>query len=162
MNDEMAVAGADQVSNADLEKFAYVASHDLQEPLRNVAGCLQLLEQKCSNKLDSEANQYIQYAVEGAVRMKGLIQDLLAYSRIGTRGKPPELINCEEVLGRTIINLASAISESGAVITHDPLPTILADDTQLLQVLQNLTANAIKFRRDEPPQIHVSAVKCKH
>jgi len=146
-------------SNADLEKFAYVASHDLQEPLRNVAGCLQLLEQKYGNQLDADADQYIGYAIEGAVRMKELVQDLLAYSRIGTRGKPPELVDCEEALGQTIRNLGSAISEAGAVITHGPLPTVLADDTQLLQVFQNLIQNAIKFRRDEPPHVHVSAVK---
>jgi signal transduction histidine kinase len=146
-------------SNADLEKFAYVASHDLQEPLRNVAGCLQLLEQKYKNNLDAQADQYIGYAIEGAVRMKALVQDLLAYSRIGTRGRPVEQVDCQQILSRTIANLRPAIADAGAVIAHDPLPTVLADDTQLLQVFQNLIQNAIKFRQDEPPQVHVSAVK---
>ena len=149
-------------SNEDLQQFAYVASHDLQEPLRNVASCLQLLEKKYKNNLDAKADQYIHYAVESSVRMKALIQDLLAYSRIGTKGKPPEQTDCEQLLDQTVKNLRSAITEAGAVITHDPLPTIPADDTQLLQVFQNLIGNAIKFRRDEPPQIHVSAVKNKN
>jgi PAS domain S-box-containing protein len=148
-------------SNADLQQFAYVASHDLQEPLRNVASCVQMLEKKYNNKLDADADQYIRYAVEGAARMKVLIQELLAYSRVGTRGKRPEPADCEQVLARTLNNLKPAISEAGAVITHDQLPTILADDTQLLQVFQNLIGNAIKFRRDEPPQIHLSAIKNK-
>jgi light-regulated signal transduction histidine kinase (bacteriophytochrome) len=148
-------------SNKDLQQFAYVASHDLQEPLRNVASSLQMLKKKYNNKLDAEADQYIYYAVEGATRMKSLIQDLLAYSRVGTRGKRPESADCEQVLARTLNNLKPAISESGAIITHDQLPAVLADDTQLLQVFQNLIGNAIKFRRDEPPQIHVSAVKNK-
>ena len=146
-------------SNEDLRQFAYVASHDLQEPLRNVTSCLQLLEKKYKNKLDTEATQYIDYAVEGAVRMKALIQDLLAYSRVGTKGKAPEPTDTQQILAAAVKNLKSAITETGAVISHDPLPTIPVDDTQLLQVFQNLIGNAIKFRRDEPPQIHVSAVK---
>jgi PAS domain S-box-containing protein len=149
-------------SNEDLQQFAYVASHDLQEPLRNVASCLQLLEQKYKNKLDAQADQYIYYAVDSAVRMKALIQDLLTYSRIATKGKSPESINCERILDQTVKNLRSLVSETGAVITHDSLPTVLADDTQLLQVFQNLIQNAIKFRKDEPPKIHVSAVKNKN
>ncbi|MGO9118679.1 MAG: sensor histidine kinase [Desulfomonilaceae bacterium] len=148
-------------SNEDLQQFAYVASHDLQEPLRNVANCLQMLEQDYKNKLDATADQYIHYAVESSVRMKDLINDLLAYSRVATKGKPPRQIDCEKILERALINLNSAITEAGAVITHDALPTTSADDTQLLQVFQNLIGNAIKFRRDEPPQIHVSAVKDK-
>ncbi|HMK35761.1 MAG TPA: PAS domain S-box protein [Desulfomonilaceae bacterium] len=149
-------------SNQDLEKFAYVASHDLQEPLRNVASCLQLLEKKYKNNLDADADKYIHYAVESAVRMKALILDLLVYSRVATTGKPPRRIDCEKVLDRTVENLRSSISEAGAVITHDPLPAIFGDDTQLLQVFQNLVANAIKFRGDAPPQIHVSGVKNKN
>ncbi|MEJ2719282.1 MAG: GAF domain-containing protein, partial [Deltaproteobacteria bacterium] len=143
-------------SNAELEQFAYVASHDLQEPLRNVSGCLQLLEKKYQNTLGSDADQYIRYAVDSGVRMKELIQDLLAYSRIGTRGKPPAPTNCEEILQRAQSNLESASSQAGASITHDPLPTVLGDDTQLLQVFQNLIGNSIKFRRDEPPHVHIS------
>ncbi len=148
-------------SNQDLQQFAYVASHDLQEPLRNVASCLQLLQEEYNNRIDAEADQYIHYAVEGAVRMKALIQDLLAYSRVGTKGKPLKPTDCEQILAATVENLRFAITETGAVITHDPLPTIHADDTQLLQVFQNLIGNAIKFRRDDPPCIHVSAVKNK-
>ncbi len=149
-------------SNQDLQQFAYVASHDLQEPLRNVASCLQMLQKKYSNELDAQADQYIEYAVEGAVRMKDLILDLLAYSRIGTRGKPHEPTDCEQILAEAVKNLRSAVTETRAVITHDPLPTIPADGTQLLQVFQNLIGNAIKFRRDQPPQIHVAAVKNKN
>jgi PAS domain S-box-containing protein len=146
-------------SNEDLQQFAYVASHDLQEPLRNVASCLQLLEKKYKNNLDAKADQLIHYAVESSVRMKALIQDLLAYSRVVTKGSPPQRVDCEQILDQTVKNLRSAISESGAVIIHDPLPTVLADDAQLSQVFQNLIGNGIKFRREEHPQIHVSAVK---
>jgi PAS domain S-box-containing protein len=148
-------------SNQDLQQFSYVTSHDLQEPLRNVASCLQMLEKKYKNKLDADADKLINYAVESSVRMKSLILDLLAYSRVATKGKLPERIDCEQVLDQTVTNLRSAISESGAVITRDPLPMIRADDTQMLQVFQNLLQNAIKFRRDEPPKVHVSAVKNK-
>lgn len=146
-------------SNEDLQQFAYVSSHDLQEPLRNVTSCLQLLEQKYKDKLDDDADQYIHYAVEGASRMKALILDLLAYSRIGTKGKPLQSVDCEQVLLQAVENLASAITEAAAEITHDPLPSITADDTQLLQVFQNLIGNAVKFRRDVPARIHVSAEK---
>ncbi len=151
-----------QRSNADLQQFAYVASHDLQEPLRNVASCLQMLEKGYKNKLDATADQYINYAVEGAVRMKALILDLLEYSRVATKGKPPARIDSEKVLDSTLKNLHPAIAETGAVITHDRLPTIIGDDAQLLLVFQNLIGNAIKFRRDEPPRIHVSAVRNKN
>jgi PAS domain S-box-containing protein len=148
-------------SNADLQQFAYVASHDLQEPLRNVASCLQLLEKKYKNNLDAKADQYIHYAVESSVRMKNLILDLLTYSRIGTRGNPRKQTDCEQILDQTVRNLRSAISEAGAVITRDPLPTILADNAQLMQVFQNLIGNSIKFRGEQQPHVHVSAVKNK-
>lgn len=148
-------------SNQELQQFAYVASHDLQEPLRNVASCLQLLEKKYKHNLDADADQYIRYAVESSVRMKALILDLLAYSRVATRGKPPGRTDCEQALDQTLNNLTVAISEAGAKITHDPLPTIRADYNQLLLVFQNLIQNAIKFRRDEPSRAHVSAVKNK-
>ncbi|MEJ2718216.1 MAG: ATP-binding protein, partial [Deltaproteobacteria bacterium] len=158
--EELALVNKDLVrSNRDLEQFAYVASHDLQEPLRNVAGCLQLLEKKYKNSLGSDADQYIYYAVDSAVRMKALIQDLLTYSRIGTRGKPPAPIDCEQILKRALRNLASAVADAGAAITHDPLPTVMGDDVQLLQVFQNLIGNAIKFRGGEPPRVHISARK---
>ncbi len=111
-------------SNQDLQQFAYVASHDLQEPLRNVANCLQMLEKDYKGKLEADADDYIRYAVESAVRMKALIQDLLAFSRVATKGKPPEPTDCEQILERALQNLDLAITETGALITHDPLPTI--------------------------------------
>jgi PAS domain S-box-containing protein len=148
-------------SNEDLQQFAYVASHDLQEPLRNVTSCLQMLEKKYGNKLGSDADQYIHYAVEGAVRMKDLILDLLAYSRIRTTGKTTEPTDVEQILAETLRNLKSGMTKTGAIVTHDCLPTIHADDTQLLQVFQNLIGNAIKFRREEIPRIHVSAARNK-
>ncbi len=146
-------------SNADLRQFAYMASHDLQEPLRNIANCIQMLEKDYRNKLGPDADQYIHYAVESAVRMKDLLLGLLSYSRVATRGKLLQPIDTEEILNRALKNLTSTIMESDAEVTNDYLPRIAADDTQLLQVFQNLIQNAIKFRRSEPPRIHVSAVK---
>lgn len=146
-------------SNAELEQFAYVASHDLQEPLRMVTSYLQLLERRYKNQLDSSADQFIAYAVDGARRMQILINDLLNYSRVSTRGQPFVPVDCNAILSTAIANLQIAIDESQAEITHDPLPTVVADASQLLQVLQNLIANAIKFSREEPPKIHISAVQ---
>ncbi|BAY38660.1 two-component sensor histidine kinase [Nostoc sp. NIES-2111] len=146
-------------SNSELENFAYVASHDLQEPLRMVTSYLQLLERRYKTQLDSNAEQFINYAVDGARRMQTLINDLLNYSRVTTRGQPFVTVDCGVILQRAIANLKIAIEESGAVITHDPLPTIMADPTQLTQVLQNLIVNAIKFRRDAPPKIHIGLVE---
>ncbi|AFZ23359.1 PAS domain S-box [Cylindrospermum stagnale PCC 7417] len=142
-------------SNADLEQFAYVASHDLQEPLRMVTSYLQLLERRYKNQLDANADNFIAYAVDGAHRMQTLIHDLLNYSRVSTRGQPFATVDCTTALKRAIANLQVTIEESGAVITHDPLPSVLADATQLTQVFQNLIANAIKFRQELPPQIHI-------
>lgn len=144
-------------SNKDLEQFAYVASHDLQEPLRNVASCMLMLEKKYEGKLDAEGDQFVRYAVESVTRMKDLINGLLMYSRISTKGNPFQPTDCEEVLERTMANMRQAIEQTAAVITHDPLPTVTADSTQLLQVFQNLIGNAIKFRGEGPPRIHVSA-----
>ncbi|HEY0456965.1 MAG TPA: ATP-binding protein, partial [Verrucomicrobiae bacterium] len=145
-------------SNKDLEEFAYVASHDLQEPLRMIASYTRLLERRYKDKLDQDAAEFINYAVDGATRMQVLINDLLAYSRVGTRGKPFAMTDCEEVLQRTLANLKIAIEESGASITHSPLPMVLGDATQLMQLFQNLLNNAIKFRKPgEPPQIHIGA-----
>ena len=144
-------------SNAELEQFAYVASHDLQEPLRMVSSYMQLLSRRYKGKLDSDADDFIGFAVDGAKRMQTLIQDLLVYSRVGTRGKPFKPTNCEDVLEQVLVNLEVAINESGAVVTHDSLPTVAADDTQLVQLFQNLISNAIKFRGKEPPRVHITA-----
>ncbi len=146
-------------SNEDLEQFAYVASHDLQEPLRNVASCMQLLAEGYKNKLGADADQLIHYAVDSVVRMKALINDLLVFSRVGTRGKAVEGTNCNDILQETLISLESAISDSGAVISYDPLPVASVDGTQLLQVFQNLISNSMKFRGNESPKIHISANK---
>ena len=144
-------------SNAELEQFAYVASHDLQEPLRMVASFTQLLGKRYRGKLDQDADEFIGFAVDGATRMQLLINDLLAYSRVGTRGKPFKSVDCQVILRETRDNLMKAIEESGAVITNDPLPTVAGDEVQLLQLFQNLIGNAIKFRGPEPPRIHVGA-----
>ncbi|BAY25376.1 multi-sensor signal transduction histidine kinase [Calothrix sp. NIES-2100] len=146
-------------SNGELEQFAYIASHDLQEPLRMVISYLQLLEQRYKNQLDARADEFISYAVDGAQRMQTLINDLLNYSRVSTRAQPFKLVDCNTVLARAIANLQIAIQESHAVITSDALPEVRADTTQLVQVLQNLIGNAIKFRRQEPPQIHITAIR---
>ena len=144
-------------SNAELEQFASVASHDLQEPLRMVTTYLELLRLRIGDRLDGDAVEFMDFAVDGAIRMNTLIKDLLEYSRVGSRGQPFGPVNCEEVLSWTLSNLNVAIDESGAIITHDPLPTIVADETQMIQLIQNLVANAIKFRSETPPEIHVGA-----
>jgi light-regulated signal transduction histidine kinase (bacteriophytochrome) len=144
-------------SNAELEQFAYVASHDLQEPLRMVASFTQLLGKRYRGKLDQDADEFIGFAVDGATRMQRLINDLLAYSRVGTRGRPFVLIDCNIVFRQARDNLAKAIEDSGAIIFQEHLPLIFADEVQFIQLFQNLVANAIKFRGLEPPQIQVSA-----
>lgn len=144
-------------SNAELQQFAYIASHDLQEPLRMVTSYLQLLERRYKDHLDESANDFIRYAVEGAARMKTLINDLLAYSRIETQGKSFQHVDCNEILKQAIANLKIAIEDNQAVITWDDLPEVMADNTQLIQLFQNLISNAIKFRGENPPTIHISA-----
>jgi PAS domain S-box-containing protein len=148
-------------SNKELEQFAYVASHDLQEPLRMVSSYTQLLERRYKDKLDADADEFIAYAVDGANRMQRLIQDLLVYSQVSSRGKPLTPTDCNAVLGTVRINLSVAIEENNAMVTHDELPIVMADETQLVQVFQNLIGNAIKFHSEEPPHIHVSAEKNK-
>ncbi len=144
-------------SNVDLQQFAYVASHDLQEPLRMVSSYTQLLGRRYKGRLDTEADEFIAFAVDGALRMQQLIQDLLAYSRVGTGGRSWEPVSLEAVVTTALNNLTGAIKDSGASITHDPLPTIEGDERQLGQLLQNLLSNAIKFCGKEPPRIHLSA-----
>jgi len=144
-------------SNKELEQFAYVASHDLQEPLRMIAGYTQLLQRRYKDKLDEDANQFIFYTVDGVLRMQTLINDLLTYSRLETRGKVFEPANCQAILDDVLVTLQMTIEESGAIITHGPLPTVQADRIQLFQLFQNLIGNAIKFRGDKPPLIHIEA-----
>ncbi len=144
-------------SNKELEQFAYVASHDLQEPLRMVASYLQLLQRRYRGKMGTDADEFIGFAVDGALRMKALINDLLAYSRVGTRGKALESVDCQRVLDRVLNSLQVMIQEQEAIITHDPLPTVVGDNVQLAQLFQNLIGNAIKFRGTAPPAIHIGA-----
>jgi len=144
-------------SNADLEQFAYVASHDLQEPLRMVANYTQLLAERYRGKLDDQADKYIHYAVDGATRMQTLIQDLLAYSRVGRPEIELKPTECDVIVSSAIKNLYAAVRESGAIVTFSSLPTVMANSSQLQQVFQNLIGNAIKFRGANPPQIQVAA-----
>jgi len=145
-------------SNAELEQFAYIASHDLQEPLRAVAGMVQLLQRRYAGRLDARADEFIRHAVEGAARMQTLINDLLTYSRVGSRGQPLEPTDCSTVLKNVLANLAVAISESSAVVTYEALPSVRADAGQLTQLFQNLIGNALKFRNECSPAIHIEAV----
>ena len=144
-------------SNEELEQFAYVASHDLQEPLRMVANYTQLLARHYQGQLDEEADEFIGYAVEGAKRMQVLINDLLFFSRVGTRAKVFEPVDLDEVLESTLHDLEMAIEESGARVTCDDLPVVLGDKSQIGQLLLNIIGNAIKFRGAVPPVVHVSA-----
>jgi signal transduction histidine kinase len=144
-------------SNRDLEQFAYVASHDLQEPLRMVAAYTQLLAERYRGKLDADADKFIGYAVEGAVRMQTLILDLLAFSRVGHNGNGGKSSDCNRVMADAVLNLKAAIEESGVVINYEPLPMVAAEHAQLVQVFQNLIGNAIKFRGSEVLTISVSA-----
>jgi PAS domain S-box-containing protein len=146
-------------SNKDLEQFAYVASHDLQEPLRAVSGFVELLRRNLEKSLDAKTNEYINFAIDGAKRMQSLINGLLEYSRVGTQGKKPKETDSRAALDEAIARLQTSIKETGAEITADDLPTVYFDDVQLSQLFQNLIGNAIKFRSGEIPQIHVSAVR---
>ena len=143
-------------SNAELEQFAYVASHDLQEPLRMVASFLELLAERYKGRLDEKADKYINYAVDGAARMKTLIDGLLRYSRVTTQARRLEEMEARTALDEAMANLGRAIAEKGAVVTHDDLPTVLADPIQFVQLFQNLIGNALKFC-DGTPRVHVAA-----
>ena len=146
-------------SNDELQQFAYVSSHDLQEPLRMVASYTQLLAGRYKGRLDSDADEFIAFAVDGCNRMQGLIKDLLAYSRAGTNGKALREVSGEKALEEALANLRAIIEQSGAVVTHDSLPVLRTDNTQLTQVFQNLVGNAIKYHGAEVPHVHISATK---
>ena len=147
-----------EARNEDLAQFAYAASHDLQEPLRMITSYLQLLAHRYEGQLDKDADEFIGYAVDGANRMRQLINDLLTYSRIGRKDQVFSQVSLEKILQQTLLNLELSIQETQAIITHDPLPTVLADKSQMLQLFQNLLSNAIKFKKvAEPPLIHLSA-----
>jgi signal transduction histidine kinase len=158
MVDQLRAAGAELTrSNQDLEQFAYVASHDLQEPLRKVSSFAQLLAVQYRGKLDADADEFIGYMVDGALRMQTLIQNLLTFSRLGRKSKPFAPVNGNAVLKQALANLQTAVEESGAVVTSSPLPTVLADEGQLVQLFQNLIANAVKFHGPAKPLIHIQA-----
>ncbi len=143
-------------SNAELLQFAYVASHDLQEPLRMVTAYLSLLEKKYGHQLDGKAKQYMDFAIEGGSRAKDLVQDLLEFSRVDTQGKAFQRTNMEGVLDTVVGNLSVQVKEENANISHEPLPSIMADEGQMVQVLQNLLSNALKFHGAEVPKVHIS------
>jgi chemotaxis family two-component system sensor kinase Cph1 len=144
-------------SNKELEQFAYVASHDLQEPLRTISNYLQLIELRYKNRLDHNADEFIGFAVDGAVRMQRMIGDLLVYSRAGGNGKPYAPTDCNALLDKVLHDLKLKIEESGVVITRDSLPEATVDASQLAQVFQNLIANAIKYRGDKIPAVRIAA-----
>jgi PAS domain S-box-containing protein len=144
-------------SNAELQQFAYVASHDLQEPLRMISSYMQLLQRRYEDKLDQDADDFIGFAVDGAKRMRVLINDLLQYSRVGTHGEPFQSVDCEILLNQALANLQISFKDCDAKLTRGPLPTVIADGQQLVQLFQNLIGNALKFRRNVEPLIHVSA-----
>ncbi|MBW4601881.1 MAG: GAF domain-containing protein [Calothrix sp. FI2-JRJ7] len=158
--DELAQLARDlELSNAELKKFAYVASHDLQEPLNQVANYVQLLEMRYSNELDEDATEFINYAVEGVSLMQTLIDDVLAYSKVDVQAVEFELTDANTSLERALTHLRQRTAETKAIITHDDLPTVMADRTQLMQLFQNLVGNAIKFHSDETPKIHISTTR---
>ncbi len=146
-------------SNAELEQFAYVASHDLQEPLRKVASFCQLLQRRYIGQLDARADQYIEFAVDGAKRMQALIDDLLAFSRVGRAERAPTLVSCAKALSQARVNLTNEIKKSGAVIESTDLPPVRAEFTLLTSLFQNLISNAIKFRGERPPTVQISAAR---
>lgn len=146
-------------SNAELEQFAYVASHDLQEPLRKVASFCQALQRRYQGQLDERADQYIEFAVDGAKRMQVLINDLLAFSRVGRSGRPHELVSLNDVLAQAKTSLSSVIEENGASVLADELPTVRGERTLLVSLFQNLIGNAVKFRDEEAPVVHFTVAR---
>jgi light-regulated signal transduction histidine kinase (bacteriophytochrome) len=146
-------------SNEELEQFAYVSSHDLQEPLRMITSYLQLLQRRYQGNLDKKADMYIHFAVDGAARMQNLIIDLLEYSRVGRRDDKPESSDSKFILNKVLFDIKAVIKENNATISHDPLPEVMVDPTRMVQVFQNLILNGIKFRSEEAPKIHIAAEK---
>ncbi|HZE21605.1 MAG TPA: ATP-binding protein, partial [Desulfobaccales bacterium] len=144
-------------SNADLEQFAYIVSHDLQSPLTVISGFADLLDRHCQGKLDDKAEQYLRHIQEGVRRQQHLIKDLLDYSRVTTRGKEFAPVDCNELLKQVLNDLSLLIQEKGAVVSHDPLPPVTADASQLSRVFQNLIGNALKFCRDGTPEVQIGA-----
>ncbi|HUL39360.1 MAG TPA: PAS domain S-box protein, partial [Methanomassiliicoccales archaeon] len=159
ITDRKGVEGDLKRSNAELEQFAYVASHDLKEPLRMISGFLGLLEQRYKEKLDDDAIEYIEFAVDGAKRMNWLIEDLLQFSRIGRTPWNPEAVSMNEAFEQAVGYLAAPIKDSGAIVTKDELPTLVVDRMQMTTLMQNLIGNAVKFHSDQLPRVHVSAMK---
>lgn len=143
----------------ELEQFAHVAAHDLQEPLRTLSGFCELLRDTYRGKLDDQADEWLEFVIEGARRMSGLIRDLLGYSRIGLRDDPVYPTDCTAVFDEAVQNLQAAIEENGAVVTHNDLPILMGVRAQLVQLFQNLIGNAIKYRGDQPPCVHVAAAR---
>ncbi len=160
INERKQVESELQRSNTELQQFAYVASHDLQEPLRMISSYVQLLERRYKDKLDEDADEFIAYAVDGAKRMQGLITDLLELSRLGTRERSLGAVDCEAILKQALGNLQASLAECCAQVTHEPLPTVTADATQLVQLFQNLIGNAVKFRGTET-QTHTCFCRTK-
>ena len=148
-----------ECSNKELEQFAYISSHDLQEPLRTIYGYAELLESNYKGKLDTDADDFIEYITTGAKRMQQMINDLLALSRISTKGKEFTPVNIERILRIVVQNLQSLIEKNNTIISYDQIPTIIADDSQMIQLFQNLIENAIKFRREEIPKVHISCIR---
>ncbi|UCC18499.1 MAG: GHKL domain-containing protein [Promethearchaeota archaeon] len=146
-------------SNEDLQQFAYVASHDLQEPLRAIVSFSQLLEDNYKDKIDKDGKEFIHFITDGAKKMNTLIKDLLTYSRITTHAQPSKMYNLEIILNDAIFNLQESIKESGVEITYDEMPVLKVDKTQFIQLFQNLLSNSIKFRSQEPPRIHIGVKK---
>ncbi len=146
-------------SNAELEQFAYIASHHLQEPLRTISSFTQLLAMRYKDKLDKEVDKFMYHIVDGASRMQRMIEDMLEYSRVDVAKKTFEPIDFEDIFMQVMTNLKVAIEQNEAIVTHDPLPAVTADATQMVQLFQNLLSNAIKFRSKEKPRIHISARK---
>ena len=146
-----------QRSNSELEQFAHIASHDLQEPLRTISSFCELLQQRCEGRLEQDTDEFIGFIVEGARRMQGLVKDLLAFSRVGTQSGDPKRLQADDVLAQSLQNLKAALEQHQASVESDPLPVVRGDESQLVQLLQNLIGNALKFRSEAPPRIRVQA-----